>query len=108
MGKKGDRLTNEASDFCQALLPRLQAAGEVSARKMFGGYGIFNQGKMFALINSSAALFLKADDENRQAFLEAGSQQHGKMPYFEVPQSVFDDDEQLAQWAARSIQAAHR
>ena len=77
------------------------------SRKMFGGYGIFESGAMFALVNSQGELFLKADDSNRDQFEQSGSGQHGKMPYFQIPAEVWADEETLREWAQISIKIAH-
>jgi hypothetical protein len=52
---------------------------------MFGGHGLFLDDAMFALIPCKEALFLKADEVNRPAYLERGRHSHGKMPYYAVP-----------------------
>ena len=43
--------------------------GKVTARSMFGGYGIFLDGAMFALISPENELYFKADEVNRDAFI---------------------------------------
>ncbi len=106
MGIKGDKLTNEADSLCGQVVDILVSLGVVTSKKMFGGYGIFESGIMFALVNSKAELFFKVGDENRQDFANAGSSQHGKMPYFEVPKEVLDDDSLLQKWAQTAIEGA--
>lgn len=70
---------------------------------MFGGHGIFEEDKMFALIDSKGRLFFKTDDTNRLKFEEAGSEKHSKMPYFSVPEDVLEDDDVLKEWTLLSI-----
>jgi DNA transformation protein len=41
--------------------------GRVSARRMFGGHGIFHEGRMFGLV-SGERLYLKTDEESRAEF----------------------------------------
>lgn len=65
---------------------------------MFACYGIFKEGKMFALVNSIGEIFLKTDDSIRSKFGNAGAHSHGKMPYFSLPESVLLDQEILVQW----------
>ena len=103
MGQKGDRQTREGAQFSEELLPRLKPLGEVSSRKMFGGYGLFLRGKMFALISSDAELYLKVDDSNRARFRRACCRQHGKMPYFCVPQRVLADTDNLLEWVDSAV-----
>jgi DNA transformation protein len=73
---------------------------------MFGGYGIFHEGKMFALIKGSG-LFFKVDNSNLSEYEKAGSQQFRPMPYYKVPQDVFADPGTLRNWAGKSIEIAH-
>lgn len=103
MGKKGAKLTQAAGDAAELLVDLLRPLGDVSSKKMFGGYGIFEGGKMFALIDSSGHPFFKADDSNRARYEAAGSEKHGRMPYYAVPDSVLDDEAELHRWAQDSI-----
>ena len=107
MGEQGAKLTQQASDVCNETVQMLLPLGDISRRKMFGGYGIFASAKMFALVTSAGKLHLKVDAANRQRFEEVGAPRHGKMPYFEVPQKVFENASVLKQWAKESIQIAH-
>lgn len=91
-------------DYVMELLAPL---GGVTGRAMFGGYGIFHEGDMFALISSSSTLYFKADDSNRAAYEEAGSEQFMSMPYFEVPVDVLEDSVALRQWASTAIAVGH-
>jgi len=107
MGVKGDKATSKGVEFVETLVPRLAPLGEVTTKSMFGGYGIFQTGKMFALVTSSGELFLKADETNQARFAKAKSAQHGKMPYFQVPATVLTSDKKLIEWANSSIEVAH-
>ena len=107
MGAKGDKTTRKGTEFTDAIVPRLESLGNVTTKGMFGGSGIFQDGKMFALVTSSAELFLKVDDSNRPRFTTAKSPQHGKMPYFRVPLAVLKSDKKLIEWAKTSVKVAH-
>lgn len=107
MGKKGSKLSQEATDACDQVVQALAPLGEVSSRKMFGGYGIFESSAMFALVDSQGNAFFKVDDSNRSRFDDAGAKQHGKMPYFQVPLEVLEDVDSLQDWARTSIKIAH-
>ncbi|MBT3225210.1 MAG: hypothetical protein HOE30_09895 [Deltaproteobacteria bacterium] len=58
MGIKGAKLTEKAISISEWLEDSLSGVGMISRRKMFGGYGVFESGVMFALI-SSLALFVE-------------------------------------------------
>lgn len=106
MGEKGTRLSAAATERAEAVVAEWQPLGAVTSRKMFGGHGIFIDDKMFALLDSTAQLYLKADASSSAPFEEAGSEKHGRMPYWSVPHAVLDDEEELRSWAQRSADLA--
>ena len=108
MGTKNDRLTNASSVSAEDLQESLLPLGDVRIRKMFGGYGVFEGETMFALVDSNGVIFFKADDTNRQMYEEAGSQKHGRMPYFQVPNEVLADEQTLKDWAHTSIDVSKK
>lgn len=93
-------------DFLDLVMGRLTPLGAVSSRSMFGGYGLFHEGTMFALI-SGAGLFFKVDDSNRSIYEQAGSKQYKAMPYYQAPAEVLADAGKLLDWAKASVAAAH-
>ncbi len=93
-------------DFRDRVMEKLDPLGQVVARTMFGGYGIFESGDMFGLMAGSA-LFFKVDDSNRASYEQAGSQRYGPMPYFKVPDDVLTDSGTLHDWARAAISAGH-
>ena len=86
----------------------LTAFGNVRRKKMFGGYGIFENDAMFALAISEGDIFLKVSDANRQRFLHAESKKFGRMPYDSLPDEILADDAFLKDRAAASIEVAHQ
>jgi DNA transformation protein len=92
--------------FLDYVMELLVPLGEVKSRAMFGGYGIFHEGDMFALISGSR-LFFKVDDSNRAAYETAGSRRFHPMPYYEVPADVMEDSEKLTDWAGTAISVGH-
>jgi TfoX/Sxy family transcriptional regulator of competence genes len=52
-------------DFADYILEQLSGAGEVTAKKMFGEYGIFLNGKMAAIIADNQ-LFVKPTEAGRK------------------------------------------
>jgi TfoX/Sxy family transcriptional regulator of competence genes len=61
-----------SDEFIDYVIDQLLAWGEVSARKMFGGAGLYCDGRMFGLIADDVA-YLKVDDSNREDFVKAGA-----------------------------------
>lgn len=106
MGKKGAKMTAAAADFAAAVVQDLAPLGDVRERKMFGGFGIFEGETMFALIDSAAQLFLKTGNSNQAMFEAAGSEKHGRMPYYRVPADVLAEQAVLLDWAKSSLAEA--
>ena len=95
--------------FLEFILGQLASWGGVSSRKMFGGIGLYRDGKMFGLIYGGTA-YLKVDDTNIEQFKMAGSKPFKPydnrpmtMSYFEVPPDVLEDPDKMVQWAAQSL-----
>ena len=94
--------------------------GPVTVRRMFSGAGIFAEGLMIGLIVREV-IYLKADDSNRADFEREGSapftytrskstgrpSQHA-LPYWRLPERLYDDPDELAEWAKRAFAAAER
>ena len=107
MGSKGERVKTAGIEAAAALERTLEPLG-VRSRAMFGGHGVFKDDVMFAIVDSEGRIYLRADATTAVAFEEAGSTQHARMPYWEVPEPVRADDEQLREWAVTAAGVAIR
>ena len=94
------------SAFKDEVMELLTPVGDITCKSMFGGYGIFHEGAMFALISGST-LYLKVNDSNRASFESAGSEQFAHMPYYRVPDPVYAAASSLTDWAKTSVAIAH-
>jgi DNA transformation protein len=111
----GAAMRNKANEFVTHVLDLLEPLGPVSARRMFGGYGIYLDRLMFALV-ASDTLYLKVDDESRGEFEAAGLDafrytKKGKsyqMSYHAAPENALEDAELLGDWARKAVDAAMR
>lgn len=103
------------SEFIAYLPEVFELFGTIQIRKMFGGYGVYHDGLMFALV-ADETLYLKADAENAKFFEEHGLAQFAyqregkmaKMSYYQAPAEFMEDREQANLWARRSYDAARR
>ncbi|SNT16133.1 DNA transformation protein [Ekhidna lutea] len=102
MGQKGDKHTNEAQLSADLLVEKLSVIDGITSKKMFGGHGIFHEGRMFAIVDSKGTCSLKTDASNEEDFRNEGAEKHGKMPYYAIPERVFNSNE-LTEWAKKSI-----
>ncbi|WP_257450962.1 TfoX/Sxy family protein [Archangium lipolyticum] len=103
--------------YVEYTLELLEPLGPVQARNMFGGWGLYQGGRMFGLI-AEDRLYLKTDDTTRPAFESAGGEPFvydaGKgrkpvtMSYWTPPPEASDDAHALLPWARRAVEAALR
>jgi DNA transformation protein len=99
--------------FPDYVLEQLAAFGGVSARRMFGGSGLFKSGVMFGLI-SDGELFFKVDDANRADYKAKKSEPftyeaRGRkiaLSYWFVPEDIIEEPDELRAWAAKAYDAA--
>ena len=93
-----------------------QPFGAVTVRRMFGGAGLFADGVMFGLV-SGGQIYLKADAttvtcfEREQCEPFEYSTKNGKRTltsYWRLPDRLYDDADELAQWARQALAAARR
>ncbi len=103
-------------DRLAEIAERLAPLGDVTHRKMFGGVGFWDRGDMFALMDAESRLYFKTDDQTRVRYVEAGAaqfmpQMKGRepmaMPYHEVPDEVWADDDVFEAWARDAIAVGH-
>lgn len=103
------------SDFVKLVHDIFSDFGEITSKKMFGGYGLFFQGLMFGLI-ADETLYLKCDKENEKSFIVRGlppfTYSRGgkkiKMSYYQAPEEIFEDQEVATSWATLAFAAALR
>ena len=65
-------MASARNEFVDYVLELMSGWAPVSARKMFGGYGLYRDGLMFALI-ADDQLYFKTDAGNEPQFEQAGS-----------------------------------
>ena len=92
----------------------------VTMRRLFGGAGLYAEGLIFGLV-FDGAIHLKVDQTNIADFQREGSRPftytRGKssgrptrhaLPYWRLPERLYDDPDELAVWAGRSFAVAQR
>jgi DNA transformation protein and related proteins len=107
-------MMNKRDDaFKDFVLDQLRDLEEVEARRMFGGYGIYQDETFFGIIHTGR-LYFKVDEST------AGDYRRLKMKpfrpnakqtlksYYQVPVEVIENGEQLAEWAERAIRCQRK
>ena len=116
MQKSAAMPSSSESEFVSHLLDLLQPIGGITARRMFGGCGLFRSGIMFGLL-ADGVFFLKTDEINRPEFSALGMppfRYEGKagrvsvMSYNQCPEEALDHPAAMRPWAESAIAAAAR
>lgn len=102
-----------SQSFLDMLVDMLAPIGPVSARRMFGGAGLYSNDVMFAIIDDDA-LYLKGNEasaakfeaEGCGKFTYDGKSKPVSMSYWRAPERLFDDPDELVAWARDAITAS--
>jgi DNA transformation protein len=102
-------------EFVDYVVELMAGWAPVSVRRMFGGYGLYREGLMFALITSDE-LFLKTDAGNQARFERAGSHpfvyqsrnRAVQLPYWSAPPASLDSPAEMGEWCQSAYGSALR
>ncbi len=103
-----------SDEFLSFVVDQLSGWGVVTVRRMFGGAGLYRDGKIFGLVADDIA-YLKTDASNRVPFIKAGSSPFNPYPdkarksslcYYTIPAEVLENRDELARWAQRSFEVS--
>jgi DNA transformation protein len=102
-------------DFVNHCSELLSPLGDVHAKRMFGGWGLYVDGVFVAII-AGETMYLKSDDRTQARFAAAGSSRfeytaRGKLHssgYWSVPPDAMDSPALMAPWARLALEAALR
>lgn len=91
-------------EFVTYASEQMKDAGEITCRKMFGEYGVYYDGKIFALICDDQ-LFIKITEEGRKICpdLQEAPPYGGSKPYFLVEE--LDDRELMTRLVIETVKA---
>jgi DNA transformation protein len=103
------------SEYVDFVLEQLASLGEVSARAMFGGRGIYQGDICFAIVVDDR-LYFKTDADTSRTYTTRGLGTftyvaRGKavaLQYYEAPPEVFEDTEVMRFWARQAVEVALR
>lgn len=103
-----------SKEFVEYLLEQLESIGSVRANRFFGGVGLSIDSVQFAMMMGDSLYFV-VDDSTRNKYEQAGmppfsyATKKGWVKvkrYYEVPEDILADPDQLAAWANEAIQIA--
>jgi DNA transformation protein and related proteins len=113
---RGPKVDPELESGIETAMEIFAPLGPLAVRKMFGGAGVYLDGRMFALIANSD-IYLKSDDVSLGRYMAAGcapfvfQPKDGKaiaMSYRKIPDSALDDMEEALEWGKLALEAAAR
>jgi DNA transformation protein and related proteins len=103
-------------EFRDYLLELFERFGPIRIKAMFGGFGLYSGDIFFGLV-ADERVYLKVDDTTRGDF-EAEGKTHftfklksgdiGAMSYYEIPDRLYDDPDDLALWTRKAVDVALR
>ena len=101
-------MNKKDESFKDFILDQLQELDGVEARRMFGGYGLYQDETFFAIVHKGR-LYFNIDEatvgeyrKHRMKPFRPNAKQTLKS-YYQVPVEIVENAEQLAQWAKRTI-----
>ena len=104
------------TDFTDWAEEQLSPLGLIRIKSMFGAFGFYADDLFFAIIDDDV-LYFKADDLNRQRFVEAGcgifqyptgDGSMNQLSYYQAPETAMDDQTELLEWARLGLESALR
>ncbi|NMM29047.1 MAG: TfoX/Sxy family protein [Glaciimonas sp.] len=105
-----------STEYTEYVLEFLEPIGPVRTGRFFGGVGISYGAVQFAMIMGNS-LYFAVDEGSRKKYEQAGMQPFSYMTkkgrihvrrYFELPEDILADSEQLRLWARESMQVASK
>lgn len=108
-------MSSTRNEFIEYVVELMADWATVSARRMFGGYGLFREGLMFALVVGDE-LFFKTDAGNVTQFEQAGSRPFVyqgqnrvvQMSYWSAPASSLESSAEMGEWCHSAYGSALR
>ncbi len=97
------------SEYLLYVLDLLEPHGPITAKSLFGGYGIYYGPTIMGVIVQDQ-LYFKMDDTTRsdfeahdaQPFIYKGKTKTVAMPYMQLPESILENRELLPEWIEKA------
>ena len=101
-------MNKKDESFKDFVLDQLRELDDVEARRMFGGYGLYQDETFFGIIHKGK-LFFKIDDstvgeyrKRKMKPFRPNAKQTLKS-YYQVPVDIIEDADELREWAGKAI-----
>ncbi|HKB82980.1 MAG TPA: TfoX/Sxy family protein [Burkholderiales bacterium] len=104
----------QPTEFVRYVCERLTPLGAVSARLMFGGWGLYVDNQFCAIVHRDI-LYLRVDDMTRPDFEARGcgpfrpfADKAPILSYHEAPAEILEDAAEMLVWGHKALDAALR
>jgi DNA transformation protein and related proteins len=103
-----------SAEYTEYVLELLEPIGSLRTSRFFGGVGLYFNSVQFAMMMGNGLYFV-VNETTRKKYEQAGMQPFSYMTkkgrifvrkYFELPEDILTDSEQLRLWASEAIQVA--
>lgn len=100
-----------SDDFRQFVVDQMSVVVPVSAKRMFGGFGLYADGLFFGVIDDNR-VFLRTGPGNVADFVDLGCAQFQPIPdarpmsYHELPGEVLESRSKLRSWLPKAVEEA--
>jgi DNA transformation protein len=101
-------MASKDDSFKDFVMDQLQELSDVEARRMFGGYGLYQDETFFGIIHRGR-LYFKIDEstvgeyrKRKMKPFRPNAKQTLKS-YYQVPVDIIEDRDQLAEWAQSAL-----
>jgi DNA transformation protein len=108
-------IKRHSSEFVDFVLEQMAFVQGLQVRKMFGGYGLYQDDHIFAIIVKDT-LYLKSDaivqrdfeEKCLQPFYYVAQGKSVTLRYFEAPSEVFEAPDSMRNWVEKALGASIR
>ena len=106
-------MNSKDDSFKDFVLDQLVGMDDVEARRMFGGYGLYQDETFFGIVHKGKLFFKIAEStvgEYRQQKMKPfrPNRKQTLKSYYQVPADVIEDADELSQWAMKAIECQRR
>ena len=101
-------MNQKDESFKDFILDQLRDLDSLEARRMFGGFGVYQDEIFFGIVHKDR-LFFKIDDSTVGEYRKRKMKPFRPNPkqtlrsYYQVPVEIIEDADQLADWSRRAI-----
>ena len=106
-------MASKDESFKDFVLDQLEDLDDVEARRMFGGYGLYQDETFFGIIHRGR-LYFKIDEstvgeyrKRKMKPIRPNAKQTLKS-YYQVPVEIIEDADELREWAEKAIRCQEK